>query len=117
MSTILEVSGVSKAFGSLKVIDGFDFELAEGEALGIIGPNGAGKSTLFNLITGSLKPNSGSIRFEGVDITQFPAYRRCRLGIGRSYQIPHPFKGMTVFENLLVGAAFGKNQSEMQSYD
>ena len=117
MSTILEVAGVSKAFGSLKVIDGFDFELAEGEALGIIGPNGAGKSTLFNLITGSLKPNSGSIRFEGVDITQFPAYRRCRLGIGRSYQIPHPFKGMTVFENLLVGAAFGKNQSEVQSYD
>ena len=117
MSTILEVSGVSKAFGSLKVIDGFDFDLAEGEALGIIGPNGAGKSTLFNLITGSLKPNSGSIRFEGVDITQFPAYRRCRLGIGRSYQIPHPFKGMTVFENLLVGAAFGKNQSEVQSYD
>ena len=117
MSTILEVSGVSKAFGSLKVFDGFDFELAEGEALGIIGPNGAGKSTLFNLITGSLKPNSGSIRFEGVDITQFPAYRRCRLGIGRSYQIPHPFKGMTVFENLLVGAAFGKNQSEVQSYD
>ena len=117
MSTILEVTGVSKAFGSLKVIDGFDFELAEGEALGIIGPNGAGKSTLFNLITGSLKPNSGSIRFEGVDITQFPAYRRCRLGIGRSYQIPHPFKGMTVFENLLVGAAFGKNQSEVQGYD
>ncbi len=117
MSSILEVAGVSKAFGSLKVIDDFDFELAEGEALGIIGPNGAGKSTLFNLITGSLKPNSGSIRFEGVDITQFPAYRRCRLGIGRSYQIPHPFKGMTVFENLLVGAAFGKNQSEVQSYD
>ena len=117
MSTILEVAGISKTFGSLKVIDGFDFELAEGEALGIIGPNGAGKSTLFNLITGSLKPNSGSIRFEGVDITQFPAYRRCRLGIGRSYQIPHPFKGMTVFENLLVGAAFGKNQSEVQSYD
>ena len=117
MSTILEVAGLSKTFGSLKVIDGFDFELAEGEALGIIGPNGAGKSTLFNLITGSLQPNSGSIRFEGVDITKFPAYRRCRLGIGRSYQIPHPFGGMTVFENLLVGAAFGKNQSEVQSYD
>ena len=117
MSTILEVAGISKTFGSLKVIDGFDFELAEGEALGIIGPNGAGKSTLFNLITGSLQPNSGSIRFEGADITQIPAYRRCRLGIGRSYQIPHPFRGMTVFENLLVGAAFGKNQSEVQSYD
>ena len=117
MSTILEVAGISKAFGSLKVIDGFDFELAEGEALGIIGPNGAGKSTLFNLITGSLQPNSGSIKFEGVDITQIPAYRRCRLGIGRSYQIPHPFGGMTVFENLLVGAAFGKNQTEVQSYD
>ena len=117
MSTILEVAGLSKTFGSLKVIDSFDFELAEGEALGIIGPNGAGKSTLFNLITGSLHPNSGSIMFEGVDITQIPAYRRCRLGIGRSYQIPHPFGGMTVFENLLVGAAFGKNQTEVQSYD
>ena len=117
MSTILEVVGLSKTFGSLKVIDSFDFELAEGEALGIIGPNGAGKSTLFNLITGSLHPNSGSIMFEGVDITQIPAYRRCRLGIGRSYQIPHPFGGMTVFENLLVGAAFGKNQTEVQSYD
>jgi len=117
MSTILEVAGISKTFGSLKVIDDFDFELAEGEALGIIGPNGAGKSTLFNLITGSLQPNSGSIRFEGADITQIPAYRRCRLGIGRSYQIPHPFGGMTVFENLLVGAAFGKNQAEVQSYD
>lgn len=117
MSTILEVAGLSKTFGSLKVIDSFDFELAEGEALGIIGPNGAGKSTLFNLITGSLHPNSGSIMFEGVDITLIPAYRRCRLGIGRSYQIPHPFGGMTVFENLLVGAAFGKNQTEVQSYD
>ena len=117
MSTILQIAGLSKTFGSLKVIDGFDFELAEGEALGIIGPNGAGKSTLFNLITGSLQPNAGSIRFEGVDITQIPAYRRCRLGIGRSYQIPHPFGGMTVFENLLVGAAFGKNQTEVQSYD
>ena len=117
MSTILEVAGISKTFGSLKVIDGFDFNLAEGEALGIIGPNGAGKSTLFNLITGSLQPNSGSISFEGADITQIPAYRRCRLGIGRSYQIPHPFGGMTVFENLLVGAAFGKNQTEVQSYD
>ena len=117
MSTILEVAGISKTFGSLKVIDGFDFELAEGEALGIIGPNGAGKSTLFNLITGSLHPNSGSIMFEGGDITQIPAYRRWRLGSGRSYQIPHPFGGMTVFENLLVGAAFGKNQAEVQSYD
>ena len=117
MITILQNACLSKTFGSLKVIDGFDFELAEGEALGIIGPNGAGKSTLFNLITGSLQPNSGSIRFEGVDITQIPAYRRCRLGIGRSYQIPHPFGGMTVFENLLVGAAFGKNQTEVQSYD
>ena len=117
MSTILEVAGLSKTFGSLKVIDSFDFELAEGEALGIIGPNGAGKSTLFNLITGSLHPNSGSIMFEGVDITQIPAYRRCRLGIGRSYQIPHPFGGMTVFENLLGGAAFGKTPTEVQSYD
>ena len=91
--------------------------LEEGEALGIIGPNGAGKSTLFNLITGSLSPNSGSIEFDGTDITHMPAHDRCRRGIGRSYQIPHPFVGMTVFENLLVGAAFGGGRGEAESYD
>ena len=117
MADLLTTSNLSKSFGSLLVIDSFYMQLQEGEALGIIGPNGAGKSTLFNLITGSLSPNSGSILFDGTDITHMPAHDRCRRGIGRSYQIPHPFIGMTVFENLLVGAAFGGGRSESESYD
>ena len=91
--------------------------LEDGEALGIIGPNGAGKSTLFNLITGSLTSDTGTITFDGQDMTGLPAYARCRAGIGRSYQIPHPFGGMTVFENLLVGAAFGGGEHEAESYE
>ena len=82
------------------------------EALGILGPNGAGKSTLFNLVTGHLKPDAGRVLYEGEDITLKPAAARCRLGIGRSFQIPHPFSGMTVFENLLVAAVFGGGMSE-----
>lgn len=117
MADLLNIDRLSKSFGSLLVIDSFNMHLKEGEALGIIGPNGAGKSTLFNLVTGSLSPNSGSIHFDGTDITNVPAHNRCRAGIGRSYQIPHPFVGMTVFENLLVGAAFGGGRGESESYD
>ena len=117
MTDLLTTTNLSKSFGSLLVIDSFHMNLKKGEALGIIGPNGAGKSTLFNLVTGSLSPNSGNIHFDGRDITQMPAHDRCKAGIGRSYQIPHPFVGMTVFENLLVGAAFGGEKSEAESYD
>lgn len=116
MPPILSVDNLSKSFGSLRVIDDFQMDLMAGEALGIIGPNGAGKSTLFNLITGSLSPDTGAIHFDGVDITRLAAHERCRSGIGRSYQIPHPFGGMTVFENLLVGAAFGGSARESESY-
>jgi branched-chain amino acid transport system ATP-binding protein len=117
MADLLTIENLSKSFGSLLVIDSFHMELQQGEALGIIGPNGAGKSTLFNLITGTLPANNGSIAFDGQDITHMPAQMRCRAGIGRSYQIPHPFGGMTVFENLLVGAAFGGGQRESESYE
>src|SRR6185503_3806587 len=84
----------------------------EGEALGIIGPNGAGKTTLFNLISGDLAPSAGKIFFRDNDITALPAHARCRRGIGRTYQIPHPFGGMTVFENLLVAASFAGGAAE-----
>lgn len=104
---LLEVEEVSKRFGALTVTDRLSFSLAEGEALGVLGPNGAGKSTLFNLITGGLPADSGRITYDGEDITRAPAHLRCRAGIGRSHQVPHPFAKMTVFENLLVGAAFG----------
>jgi branched-chain amino acid transport system ATP-binding protein len=117
MPNLLKLINLSKNFGSLQVIDNFSMHLDDGEALGIIGPNGAGKSTLFSLITGSLALDSGSIIFKQRNLTRLPAHFRCRAGIGRSYQIPHPFGGMTVFENLLVGATFGGGQTEIKSYE
>ena len=104
MSSILHLEGLSKAFGAITVADELSYQLASGEALGIIGPNGAGKTTMFNLITGTLAPDSGAILFEGEDITKMSAARRCRAGIARSFQIPQPFSGMTVFENAMVAA-------------
>lgn len=112
MAPILTVSGVSKSYGSLLVTDEISLAVTAGEALGVIGPNGAGKTTLFNLIAGDVRPDSGRVQFDGADITYLPPSSRCRAGIGRSYQIPHPFAGMTVFENVLVGATFGAARSE-----
>jgi branched-chain amino acid transport system ATP-binding protein len=109
---MLALSHVSKSFGSLKVTDDVTFEVPAGQALGIIGPNGAGKSTLFNLITGNLMPDAGSIRFDGRDVTRMPAMRRCLAGVGRWFQIPQPFQKLTVFENLLVAATHGQAASE-----
>jgi branched-chain amino acid transport system ATP-binding protein len=107
----LSVSGLTKSFGAVVVADGTSFDVASGEALGILGPNGAGKTSLFNLITGALTPNSGRIEFEGSDITGSSAAARCKMGIARSFQIPQPFGGMTVFENALVGATQGAGLS------
>ncbi len=104
---LLEITGLSKAFGSVVVADGVSLSVAEGAAVGIIGPNGAGKSSLFNLITGELAPDSGTIRLDGRDLGGAPPPQRCNAGIGRSYQIPQPFETLTVFENLMVGAIYG----------
>lgn len=109
---LISLDRVNRSFGALTVADGVTFDVAEGEALGIIGPNGAGKSTLFNLIAGNIAPDSGTIRFLGQDVTKTPAMRRCIAGMGRSFQIPQPFSKLTVFENLLVAGAFGRNRSE-----
>jgi branched-chain amino acid transport system ATP-binding protein len=114
---ILKLDNLSRSFGSLKAVDGVGLEIAPGEALGIIGPNGAGKSTLFNLITGLLRPDGGTIHFDDSDITQAPPRRRCIAGIGRSFQIPHPFENLTVFENLLVAAIHGRRQREADVVD
>jgi branched-chain amino acid transport system ATP-binding protein len=114
---MLELQYVNKRYGSLNVSDDLCLKVAEGQALGVLGPNGAGKSTMFNLITGDVKADSGYILFDGQDITCLAPNKRCRLGIGRSYQIPHPFSNMTVFENLLVGGIFGAEQSEKQAYN
>ena len=117
MAALLELDRVSKSFGALKATDDLSLKVDAGEALAVIGPNGAGKSTMFNLIAGDFAPDRGRIVFAGADITRLPPHARSRLGIGRSYQIPHPFANMTVFENLLVGAIFGARQSERESYD
>ncbi|PZU24669.1 MAG: ABC transporter ATP-binding protein [Shinella sp.] len=110
--TIITLDGVSKRYGALQVTDAVSLALERGSALGIIGPNGAGKTTLFNLIAGTTLADSGTIRFDGEDVTRMPARRRCHRGIGRSFQIPHPFVGMTTYENVLVGATFGGHLSE-----
>lgn len=117
MTGLLALEEVSRRFGSVKATERFSMTLAEGEALGVIGPNGAGKSTMFNIVTGGVRPSAGRVFFAGADITRAPAHERCRMGIGRSYQIPHPFANMTVFENLLVGAAFGGARSEAACYE
>jgi len=106
MSPLLELHNANKHYGALKVTDNLSFHLNEGEALGVLGPNGAGKSTLFNLISGDVYPDSGKVMYCGQDITRLPASHRSAQGIARSYQVPHPFTGMTVFENLMVGACF-----------
>ena len=116
MTTLLRVAGVTKHYGALKAIDNLSFNVENGEALGILGPNGAGKSTLFNLIAGDV-PSAGSIHFKGRDITHLQSYERCRLGIGRSYQIPQPFGRMTVFENVLAAASFASGHGEAACYD
>lgn len=107
MSCILTVENLSKSFGRLAAVHDLSFEVSQDEILGIIGPNGAGKTTLFNLITGEIKPESGRIMFNGTDVTVTHTYKRCRMGIARTYQIPRPFGNMTVLENVLVGAVYG----------
>ena len=114
---LLELKGVSKSFGSLVVADGIDLTVSKGDALGIIGPNGAGKTTLFNLITGGLLPESGEVHFNGQNVTRVPAEKRCLAGIGRSFQVPLPFEGLSVFENLAVGGAFGQVKTIAQVQD
>jgi branched-chain amino acid transport system ATP-binding protein len=107
---ILRLAGVSKRFGAVVVADQIDLEVARGEALGIIGANGAGKSSLFNLITGVVTPDAGTITLSDRDVTNVSLRNRCVAGIGRSFQIPRPFESLTVFENLLVAAEYGREK-------
>jgi branched-chain amino acid transport system ATP-binding protein len=104
----LELDGVSKAYGALKVIDDLSVRLDAGEALGVVGPNGAGKTTMLQLAAGQLRPDAGRVRLEGRDVTDLPARTRCQLGMAVTHQVPRPFVGMTVYENVLVGATFGR---------
>lgn len=117
MASILSLDGVTKAYGAVTVADDQSWSLAESEALGVIGPNGAGKTSIFNLITGAVMANRGTIRFAGQDVTRWPAARRCRAGIARSFQVPQPFGAMTVFENCLVGAMQGAGFASAEAED
>jgi branched-chain amino acid transport system ATP-binding protein len=116
-SPLLEADGIAQRFGALVVLDGIDFTLESSESVGVVGPNGAGKTTLLNILAGSQRPTSGRIRYEGSDVTGIRADRRCRMGIARTHQIPRPFTGMTVFENVLVGAMIGAGQSRAGAYE
>jgi branched-chain amino acid transport system ATP-binding protein len=113
---LLTLEKISKRFGAIVIADRIDLQLARGEALGIIGPNGAGKTTLFGMISGTIAPDGGRVVYAGNDITALPPAQRCRIGIGRSFQIPQPFSGMSVFENLVVAAAFGGGRRERDAY-
>src|SRR6202162_592983 len=115
-AAVLAAVDVRKRFGALAVLDGVHLALSQGEAVGIVGPNGAGKTTLLNLLAGSLRPDAGSILFQGRDITAKDAADRCTLGIARTHQVPRPFIGMTVFENVLVGATAGGRRRGAEAY-
>ena len=107
---ILEVEGLSKRFGGFVALDAVDLHVDAGERLGLIGPNGSGKTTMINCISGALPCNGGRVVFKGQDITRLPAYRRVRLGITRSFQIPRPFRSMSVLENLCVPLQYARGE-------
>lgn len=111
MSALLQVDGLHKKYGEIVVADDVGFTLAKGECLGVIGPNGAGKSSLFNLITGVVTADAGSIRLQGTELIGKPPHVRARLGVARAFQIPQPFTHLTVYENVLAAATFGAGLS------
>jgi branched-chain amino acid transport system ATP-binding protein len=113
---LLSLDTLSKRYGALVVTDAVSLSVEKGGILGILGPNGAGKTTLFNLVAGTVKPDSGRVFFKENDVTAESAAMRCRQGLSRSFQVPHPFNGMTVFENILVGAAFGRAGHDPESH-
>jgi branched-chain amino acid transport system ATP-binding protein len=115
-SPLLELEHVTKRFGKVVVADDLSLTVGPGDTVGIVGPNGAGKTSLFGLISGDLSPGGGDIRFAGRTVTRLDASARCRLGIGRTYQVPRPFGDMTVFENLLVAAQQGGGLRRRASY-
>jgi len=115
---VLEVSGLIKRFGGFTAVSNVSFNVGEGEILGLIGPNGSGKSTIFNLLSGTLAPTGGSIRFLGHEIGGMPPYRIINQGIGRTFQIPRPFKRLSLFENVALAGYYGQGQpSRAKAYD
>jgi branched-chain amino acid transport system ATP-binding protein len=116
MTTLIELEHVTKRFGRVVIAEDLSFAVGSGDVVGIVGPNGAGKTSLFGLISGDLAPDAGEVRFSGRDVTRLDSAARCRLGVGRTYQVPRPFGDMTVFENLLVAAQQGGGLRRRASY-
>src|SRR5271154_4783100 len=113
---LLEAAGLTKSFGALVVLDGVDFSVGAREAVGVVGPNGAGKTTLLSVLVGAHPPTSGRVSFLGEDVTGVATAERCRRGLARTHQIPRPFKGMTVFENVFTAAAHGGGLEHEAAY-
>lgn len=110
---LLRATSLYKRFGGLEAVRRLDFHLEAGEILAIIGPNGAGKTTVLNLLSGVFLPDEGRVTLDGSDITRMPAEARCHLGLGRAFQVVQPFPEMTVRENVMVGALFGRRQRSL----
>src|SRR6266849_3486410 len=105
---MLEVAALSKSFGGFVAVNQVLFSLRQGEIVGLIGPNGSGKSTTFNLIAGALRPSAGSIRFEGREIGGLQAHRVCHMGLARTFQIPRPFRKLSLLDNVSLAAYYGQ---------
>jgi branched-chain amino acid transport system ATP-binding protein len=107
---ILEVTALSKRFGGFVALDAVSLHVNHGERLGLIGPNGSGKTTMINCISGALRSDGGAVMFKGRDVTRLPAHQRVRLGITRSFQIPRPFRSMSVLDNLLIPLEYARRE-------
>ncbi len=105
---MLVVDGLVKRFGGFTAVNGVSFEVAQGEILGLIGPNGSGKSTIFNMLSGTFPPSAGSIRFDGQELAGLPSHRIINRGVGRTFQIPRPFRRLSIFENVVLAGYYGQ---------